>query len=204
VAGSRATSRCGPRVRVAFGAVEFQSPDLGRERRRWCRGFGGGISLLHADGFGSQAKLDLIDPGRKEVARQGPAQRLLGCGEGMDSDRIPFPLDLARQDVHRRAADEGGDEPVSRSLVDRSRRIALEETAPVEDRDPVAHEERIGLIVRDENQGRAEPAVKVHDFLSQRGAERRIQARERFVEQEHARLSGQRATDRHPLPLSSR
>ncbi len=90
-----------------------------------------------------------------------------------------------------------------RLIVDRARRAALEELAAVEDDDPIAHQQGFGLVVRHVDQGRAEAAMQIDHLLAQAGAKRRVETRERLVEQDHARLARQGPADRHPLPLTS-
>ncbi len=91
----------------------------------------------------------------------------------------------------------------ARVLVDRSRRAALEHPSAFENDHAIAHQQGFGLVVRDVDQRRAEAAMKVDHLLAQAGAKRRVETRERLVEQDHAGLARQRPADRHALPLAA-
>ena len=56
---------------------------------------------------------------------------------------------VGRQDVHLRRADEAGDEPVGRVVVELERRAELHHPAVVQHHDPVGQRHRLDLVVRD-------------------------------------------------------
>ena len=65
-------------------------------------------------------------------------------------------FERAVQEVHRRRADEAGDEEVGRIVVDLARRVDLLDDALVHDRDAVGQRHRLDLVVGDVDRGDAE------------------------------------------------
>ena len=59
-----------------------------------------------------------------------------------------------REEIHRRRADEAGDELVRRPLVDRLGRVVLLHDAALQDHDPVGHRHGLDLVVGDEDHRR--------------------------------------------------
>jgi hypothetical protein len=104
-------------------------------------------------------------------------------------------------DVHRRRADEAGDEDVGRTVVEGARRVGLLQQPVLEDGDAVAHGHGLDLVVRDVDGGDAEPALQGGDLRAGLDAELRVQIGQRFVHEEHLRRTHDRATHRHALPL---
>ena len=113
-------------------------------------------------------------------------------------------LELRRDQVDRRRADEAGDELVPRVVVEHLRRVDLLQVAGVHDGDAVAHRHRLDLVVRDVDRRHAEAALQLVDLGAQLDAELRVQVRERLVHQEGLRLADDRAAHRHALPLAAR
>src|SRR3954447_16514544 len=123
---------------------------------------GGRQVLLHDDELAADIELDDVPRERAEVhdladvARRGarlPVDRRAVAVEvdllGADRDRLRGTGDRLRglvlEDVRR--ADEPGDESGGRALVDLRRRPDLLDPAVVEDGEPIAHRERLVLIV---------------------------------------------------------
>ena len=101
---------------------------------------------------------------------------------------------LAEQ-PHRRAAvdqvgrpDEAGDERRRRVLVDVGGGPDLLDDAGVEDRDPVAHRQRLLLVVRHEDEGDADVALDRLELDLHLLAQLEVQGAERLVQQQHPRL----------------
>ena len=111
---------------------------------------------------------------------------------------------LPRQQVHRRAAKKTGDERIRRRLVHACRRVHLAYTTLVHDHDTVAQGHRLDLVVGHVEHRGAKSRVQAREFATHLATQRRIEIRERLVEQEHARLSHDRAPDGHALPLPAR
>ena len=74
----------------------------------------------------------------------------------------------------------------------------------MEHRDPVAEVEGLLLLVGDEHGGDAHPPDRRPELAAGALAQGGIEVRERLVEQQHARLGGQGAGERHPLLLAAR
>lgn len=109
---------------------------------------------------------------------------------------------LSREAVDR--ADELRDMPVCRAIVDFARRADLLDAPGTHDDDAVAQFHRLGLIVRDVDRRHAEPAQERVHFPSKRIAQPCVERGERLVEQQHARLAGERAGERDALTLAAR
>ncbi|EDT05454.1 conserved hypothetical protein [Burkholderia ambifaria IOP40-10] len=76
--------------------------------------------------------------------------------------------------------------------------------AGVQQHDLVGERHRFGLVVRHVDDARAfELPVQLRDFDAGLAAQRRVEIRQRFVEQEHAGLAHDRAADRDALPLAA-
>ena len=89
-------------------------------------------------------------------------------------------------------------------LDDLIRRTVLFDSALVHHHDPVGELERFFLIVRDENAGQMDFGVQPAQPPPQLLPDLRIERAERFVEQQHPGLDGQRARQRDSLPLPAR
>ena len=103
-----------------------------------------------------------------------------------------------------RVADEAQDELRGGSVVELGRRADLLEPAVVEDGDPVGDLHRLLLVVRDEHRRHVHLLVQAAQPVAQLGAHAGVERAERLVEQEDARLRGERARESHPLPLAAR
>ena len=116
----------------------------------------------------------------------------------------PVPSTRDLDEVHRRAADEPGDEPVRRLVVQDLRRADLLEQAFAHDRDPAAHRHRLDLVVGDVDGRRPEALVDPGDLGAGLDAELRVEVRQRLVHQEHRRLADDRPAERDALALAAR
>ena len=140
-------------------------------------------------------------PGRERRARVTHEERFLG------EPRLDLPAailagrDLPLDDVD--VADELGDEARPRPLVELARRGDLDEPAAIHHRDAVGHGHRLLLVVRDDEEGGAEPDLDVHELELGLLAQLPVERRERLVEEQHLRLLRQRAGERDPLALSA-
>ena len=117
---------------------------------------------------------------------------------------LACPGALPRQEVHRRRADEPGDEPRGRVLVDLHRRADLLGAPGVHHDHPVRERHRLDLVVRHVEARGAELPVQLLDLEAHLHAELRVEVRQRLVEQEHLRLADDRAAHRDALALAAR
>ncbi len=111
---------------------------------------------------------------------------------------------VALEDV--RHADETRDELRRRVLVDLGRRADLLDPSLVEDRETVAHRQRLFLVVRDVHERDPDLADLPLDSLEldlHLLPELQVERPERLVEEEHARRIHERACERDPLALPS-
>jgi len=108
---------------------------------------------------------------------------------------------------HVRDADEAGDELGRRTFVDVGRRTDLLDPALVEDREAVAHRERLLLVVGDVDEGDADLADLALDALEldlHLLPKLEVERAQWLVEEQHPRGIHERARERDPLTLASR
>ena len=108
------------------------------------------------------------------------------------------------EEVHRRRADEPGDEEVDGVLVERLRGVDLLQLALADHRDAVAHRHRLGLVVRDVDGGDAEVVLDPRDLGAHLHAELRVEVRQGLVHQERLRVAHDGPSHRDALALASR
>ena len=109
-----------------------------------------------------------------------------------------------RQEVHRRAADERGDEAVRRPAVEPVRIGDLLQLAGAQHGDPVAERERLDLVVRDVEHRPADALVQRLQLGARRRPQLRVEVRERLVQEEHVRPAREGARERDALALAAR
>ena len=108
---------------------------------------------------------------------------------------------VSREDVGR--TDEAGDEASGRTLIDLSGRADLLNAPLIHDRKPIAHRERLLLIMRDVNEGHREPLLDRFELDLHRLAQLQVERAQRFIEQQDARLVDDCPSQRHALPLAA-
>jgi hypothetical protein len=96
-------------------------------------------------------------------------------------------------------ADEAGDEGGRGAVVDLLGRRHLLDPAAVHHRDPVAHRQRLLLVVGDVDEGDADVALDPLQLDLQFLTQFQVQGPERLVEEEDLRQVDQRPGERHPL-----
>jgi hypothetical protein len=101
-------------------------------------------------------------------------------------------------------AEEAVDERVGRMRIDGVGCADLLDTAVVHHHHAVGHLECLFLVVGDEHAGHVQLVVQAAQPAPQFLAHFGIECAERFVEQQHLGLDGQRARQRDALPLSAR
>ena len=127
-------------------------------------------------------------------------QRLVA---GDDAQVAVLPLEPRLEHVHRRAADEAGDEQVDRVVVQLLRRRHLLQLALAHHRHAVAHRHRLDLVVRDVDRGHVEVVLELADLGPHLHAQLRVEVGERLVHQEGLRMAHDRPSHRDPLPLAA-
>ncbi len=110
----------------------------------------------------------------------------------------------AGEEIHRRRADEAGDELRRGVLVDLHRRADLLGAAGVHHEHPLRERHRLDLVVRHVQARRPQPPVQLLDLEAHLHAQLRVEVRQRLVEQEHRRLAHDRAAHRDALALAAR
>ena len=91
-----------------------------------------------------------------------------------------------------------------RALVQLARRARLLDPALVHHDDLLGDLHRLLLVVRDEDRRHVDLVVQAAQPLAQLAAHLRVERAERLVEQQHLRLHGERAGERHALQLAAR
>ncbi|ELY62173.1 phenol hydroxylase [Natronolimnohabitans innermongolicus JCM 12255] len=148
------------------------------------------------DVFGTDAEGDLVADGRA------------GYPFGIDVDAEVGRLEAAfverpLREVHRRRANEAGDEQVRRLVVTLEGRRDLLEFPGVEDGDAVGHRHCLGLVVGDVDDRRPQFAVESLELRAHVHSELRVQVGEWLVHQEDVGVAHDGAGDRDPLALSA-
>ncbi len=140
--------------------------------------------------------------GPQELAGRAVGQAV-GCGADVEGAE---PHAAARdRDVERRGvAHEGGHEGGGGRRVDLGRAAHLLDAAGVEDRHAVGQLHGLVLVVGDEDRGLAGALVDLAQPAAQVAAHAGVERAEGLVEQQHARLDGERAGQRHALALAAR
>ena len=137
-------------------------------------------------------------PSRASRTTSAGSRALAGVLEHLDVVRAHEPVaDLG----HR--ADERHHELVRRAVVDLVRRRGLLHAALVDDHDLLGDLQRLLLVVRDEDRRHVDLVVEAAQPRAQLLADAGVERAERLVEQQHLRLDGQRAGERHPLALAA-
>ena len=184
--------------------MPFAGPDafLGNVRRRQFRG----DHLVWIEAFDRA----IDDPLGAEIFGTIDAERKFGestvvdhvLGQEVFRAEAEKPA-VAREQVHRRRADEGRDEAVCRVVVDLRRRAHLTYPSMIDDGNAVAHAHRLDLIVGHIDGGDADPLLELLDLQARRGAQFGVEVRERFVEQQRGRLAHERARERDTLAFAA-
>ena len=111
----------------------------------------------------------------------------------------------AGQQVHRRAADELGDEFVDGPLVQFQRRADLRDAASGQNHDPVGQGHRLGLVMGDvDHRAVGHRGFQLRDLDPRGHPQRRVKVRERFVEQIDLGVAHDGPADGDPLALPAR
>jgi hypothetical protein len=108
---------------------------------------------------------------------------------------------LAGEQVGR--TDEAGDEQRARAVVDLLWRADLLDPSFVHHGDPVAHRQRLALVVGDEHEGDPDLPLDPLQLELHRLAELQVERGERLVEQECPGIVDQRSSERHSLLLAA-
>ena len=108
-----------------------------------------------------------------------------------------------RDEVHRRGADEAGDEQVARVVVELLRRADLLHDAAAHDDHPVTQRHRLGLVVGDVERRRAEGFLDARDLGAHLHAQLGVEVAQRLVHEERLGLTHDRAPHRHALALAA-
>src|ERR1019366_6521514 len=114
------------------------------------------------------------------------------------------PDQLALEEIHRRRADEAGDEQVRRVVVEFQRRADLFGLAGVHDHDLVGHGHGFDLVMGHVNGGGGEPLVQLLDLGAHLHPELGVQVGQRLVEQEYLRVAHDGAAHGHALAPAAR
>src|SRR6266702_769406 len=137
---------------------------------------------------------------REFLARSGNGNFALA-----EPDRLRASLEAGaeRQEVHRRRADEVGNEQRRRPVIDVARTRDLLDDAVVHHRDHVGHRHGLQLIMRNVDRRRSEPIVQRAQFADHRLAHCGIECAERLVHQETFWLAHDRPSERDALPIAT-
>ncbi len=143
-----------------------------------------------------------VDAHLEAEARHALDHRLQGLAVGLVDQHDVVRAHEALADLGDRA-DEAHDEGVGGLLVDLGRRADLLHLRVVHDDDAVRDVHRLGLVVRDEDRRHVDLVVQAPQPRAQVGAHPRVERAEGLVQQQHARLDGERAGQGHALALAA-
>src|SRR5450759_3359659 len=143
------------------------------------------------------------DTGNEQCPVADPLGDLAAQRAGQERQLEGVPLDAARQEVHRRGADEASHEQVDRVFVEAPRGGDLLNDALAQDGDPVPQGHGLGLVVGDVDGGDAEPALQPRDLGTHLPAQLGVEVGQRLVEEEGVGLPDDGAPHRDPLSLST-
>ena len=155
--------------------------------------------LAELEVLGAEAHDDLVARGREGLL-------VLAGQREVEPALVQLRLPGADRDldeVHRRAADEAGDEPVLRVVVQVLRGADLLEQALAHDGDPLAHRHRLDLVVGDVDHRGPEALVEARDLGARLHAQLGVEVGQRLVHQEHRGLADDRPAERDALPLAA-
>src|SRR5262249_13829390 len=136
---------------------------------------------------------------RRHVA---PRDQALAVVERDLEETLTHARDEAEQKV--RLADEIGDESAGRALIELARNGDLLQPPMVQHGDLIGQDERLLLVVRDEDGGEAEAALEAPHFELHGLAQLAIERAERLVEEQQPRAEDDGARERDPLLLTAR
>ena len=120
-----------------------------------------------------------------------------------DAHRAGAEAGAEGQEVHRRRADEIGDEHGGGLVVDLLGRGELLDHAAVHHRDLVGHRHRLELVVGDIDGGRVDAEVQLAELAHHQVAELGVERAERLVHQERLRPPDDGAAERHALAVAA-
>ena len=120
-----------------------------------------------------------------------------------NAEQNVLPVSLRRDQVHRRRADEAGDEGRGRPGVDIQRGADLLGTAGVHHDHALRHGHGFHLVVRDVQAGGRQPPVQRLQFRTHLHPQLGVEVRQWFVEEEHRRLAHDGTAHRDALALAA-
>ena len=126
-----------------------------------------------------------------------------GGSAEIELQRPVLPYEAPFENIHRRFADEVGDESVVRLVVDLVRRPDLGDASPVEDGDAVAHGYGFDPVRRRVEGGHRKLLVEQFQLAPHVVPELGVEVDDRLVHQESARLAHEHASQRRALPLTA-
>ncbi len=152
-------------------------------------------------------QLDLFGPDRNgDDGFRDRLARLRDHDRSGNPSRNRQPTRLARLDLSLEqidVADELGDPARNGRLVKLARGCDLFETAGIHHADPARYRHRLFLVVGDDDEGRAEPALQLHQFCLRAFAQLLVERGQRLIEQQHFRAARQGAGQCHALFLTA-
>ena len=138
----------------------------------------------------------------RAAATDGPGSWMVAPPK-VSVDAVVGAARPGRGHVHRRRADEAGDEDVVRVVVEVLRVADLLEHAGLHQRDPVAHGHGLDLVVGDVDRGDVEVVLHLGDLGAHLHPQLGVEVGQRLVHEEHLRLAHDRAAHGHPLALAA-
>src|SRR5688572_31399289 len=165
------------------------------DRRTWLNRYG---DILGSDSKRQLASLKSIYPLRKR--RWNRKRKRIARGDEL---KCITDGNSAIDEIHRRAADKAGDEPVAGMIVEIHRCIDLLDVPFVHHHDPIAERHCFDLVVRDVDHRRVQLLMQTGDLSAHLNAELSVEVGQRLVEKENLRLADDRAPECNALTLAA-
>ena len=120
--------------------------------------------------------------------------------------RLKFHVSRGRfhdsfNEIHRRIADESGDERIAGFTIHVIGRADLFDRPLIHDHDFFTQRHGFDLIVRHVHHGHVQPLMQLLQFHAHGGAEPRVQVGQRFVKKKQSRFADNGPADGHALTL---
>ena len=165
---------------------------------------GSAMRLGLGDVFGPQPQQQFVGP--RDALIAGGARRRQREGDAVGQADVQLAGDVlqpAGDEIHRRRADEAGDESRRRLVIELVRRADLLDAAMVHHHDAVGQRHRLDLVVGHVDGRGADLLVHLLDLDPHLHAQLGVEVGQRLVEQEHLRVAHDGAAHRDALALAA-
>ncbi len=176
------------------------------------------IGKVERDSVADSRRLGGRNANRERTVRRLHVEKCVGAGifapQNASADRTvggqpnalgPNPGDSSAifKEIHRTLAEKARDAYRTWRIVNALRFTGIFDSTVHEHREQIADAHRFDVIVRDVEDRTGKPLTNADDFIAHGASQRRIEMRQRLVEQQCERIRKQRAGDRGALALAT-